>query len=239
MSDRLRLDSVSAGYGPTVVLRELSLTVEPAETVAVLGRNGMGKTTLLETIVGLTTMHAGSIAWGDATIEHWPTWRRARSGIAIVPQQREVFPSLTVEENLGVARRGDAWTPDRAFDLFPRLSERKRHRGNELSGGEQQMLAVARALMGSPRALLLDEPLEGLAPIIVDALVGALERLRDEARMMLILVEQHAMLALGFAPRAIALARGRIAYDGPSAPLAADTARLASLIGVQTEGGRS
>jgi branched-chain amino acid transport system ATP-binding protein len=137
-----------------------------------------------------------------------------------------------VEENLGVARRGGQWTLDRAYDLFPRLSERRRNRGNQLSGGEQQMLAVARALMGCPSVLLLDEPLEGLAPIVVHTLVQALKRLRAETAITMLLVEQHAMLALEFAPRAVALVRGKVAYDGPSQVLAADTGRLASLLGV-------
>ena len=232
MAEHLALSGLSAGYGPTVVLHEVSLAFEPAETVAVLGRNGMGKTTLLETIVGLTTRHRGAIALGRETIEAWPTWRRARAGIALVPQEREVFSSLTVGENLGVARRGGEWSAARVYDLFPRLAERRHHKGSQLSGGEQQMLAIARALMGSPRVLLLDEPLEGLAPIVVDMVLAALERLRREAGMTMLLVEQHAHLALGFAPRAVALVRGKVAYDGPSSVLAADEGRLAALIGV-------
>lgn len=229
---QLELRDVTAGYGPTVVLEQVSLSFAAGETVAILGRNGVGKTTLLETMMGFTTHTGGDLRFEGDTINDWPTWRRSRSGISVVPQQREVFPSLTVEENLGVARRGGQWTLDRAYDLFPRLSDRRRNRGNQLSGGEQQMLAVARALMGSPSVLLLDEPLEGLAPIVVQTLVQALKRLRSETSITMLLVEQHAMLALEFAPRAIALVRGKVAYDGSSQVLAADTGRLASLLGV-------
>ena len=229
---QIELRDVTAGYGPTVVLEQVSLSFAAGETVAILGRNGVGKTTLLETMMGFTTHIGGDLRLEGITINDWPTWRRSRRGISVVPQQREVFPSLTVEENLGVAQRGGQWTPDRAYDLFPRLSERRRNRGNQLSGGEQQMLAVARALMGSPSVLLLDEPLEGLAPIVVQTLVQALRRLRAETSITMLLVEQHAMLALEFAPRAIALVRGKVAYDGPSQELAADTGRLASLLGV-------
>jgi branched-chain amino acid transport system ATP-binding protein len=233
MAEQLALGGVTAGYGPTVVLDDVTLSFAAGETVAILGRNGVGKTTLLETIMGFTTFHRGRIDWEGAPIETWPTWRRARSGVALVPQQREIFASLTVEENLRVAARGGQWTVERGFDLFPRLAERRRHRGNQLSGGEQQMLAVARALMGGPRALLLDEPLEGLAPIIVEALVRALDRLRRETAIMMLLVEQHAALALELAPRAIGLVRGKVVYDGPSAALRADRERLAALIGVR------
>jgi branched-chain amino acid transport system ATP-binding protein len=232
MLDELRLAEVSAGYGPTIVLDGVTLAFAAGETVAVLGRNGVGKTTLLETLMGFTRLHRGRIEWSGTRVEHWPTWRRARAGVALVPQEREIFPSLSVEENLRVAQRSAEWTPERVYDLFPRLAERRRNRGNQLSGGEQQMLAVGRALMGGPRLLLLDEPLEGLAPIIVDALVAALARLRSETRMTMLLVEQRALLALALAPRAIALVRGRIAYDGPSAALVDDAARLSTLIGV-------
>ena len=229
---QIALQGVTAGYGPTVVLEHVTLSFAAGETVAILGRNGVGKTTLLETMMGLTTHTGGDIRFAGDAINNWPTWRRSRSGISLVPQQREVFPSLTVEENLRVAQRGGKWTPDRAYDLFPRLAERRRNRGNQLSGGEQQMLAVARALMGSPSVLLLDEPLEGLAPIIVQTLVQALKRLRAETAITMLLVEQHAMLALEFAPRAIALVRGKVAYDGPSQVLAADAGHLASMLGV-------
>ena len=231
---QLVLEDVVAGYGPTVVLDGISLSFAQGETVAVLGRNGVGKTTLLETVMGFTTFHRGRIGYAGEAIEGWPTWRWSRAGVSLVPQEREIFPSLTVEENLRVAVRGGQWSPERAFDLFPRLAERRRNRGNQLSGGEQQMLAVARALMGSPSLLLLDEPLEGLAPIIVDSLISALQRLRAETSITMLLVEQHAMLALEFAPRAVALVRGKVVYDGPSDPLAGDEQRLSALIGVKS-----
>ncbi len=234
MAEALKLERLRAGYGPTVVLDGVSLALEAGETLAVLGRNGAGKTTLLETVMGLTTLHEGAISYGGAAVERWPTWRRARSGLALVPQEREIFPSLTADENLAVARRGGHWTHERVYDLFPRLAQRRRHFGNQLSGGEQQMLAVGRALMGSPALLLLDEPFEGLAPVLVEALARALERLRKETALAMVLVEQHARLALGFAPRAVALVRGKIAYDGTSESLARDAGRLEGLIGVST-----
>ncbi len=228
----LALNDLRAGYGPTIVLDGINLRVDAGETIAILGRNGVGKTTLLETVMGLTTFGGGEIIFRGNQIAAWPTWRRSRQGLALVPQQREIFGSLSVEENLRVAQRGGQWSIERAFDLFPRLAERRRNRGNQLSGGEQQMLSVARALMGSPEVLLLDEPLEGLAPIVVHSLVEALQRLRSETSITMLLVEQHAVLALDFAPRAVALVRGRVVYDGASAMLANDTQRLTALIGV-------
>ncbi|MGQ0543710.1 MAG: ABC transporter ATP-binding protein [Betaproteobacteria bacterium] len=232
MAEPLKLRALRAGYGPTVVLDGISLSLDAGESLAVLGRNGAGKTTLLETVMGLTTLHGGAIGYGDASVERWPTWRRARAGLALVPQEREIFPSLTVEENLAVARRGGQWARERVYDLFPRLAGRRRNLGNQLSGGEQQMLAVGRALMGSPSLLLLDEPFEGLAPVIVEALLLSLERLRRETALAMVLVEQRARLALGFAPRAVVLVRGKVAYDGASEALGRDAGRLAGLIGV-------
>jgi len=235
MSEHLVLEGIHAGYGLTVVLDDVSMVIAKGETVALIGRNGTGKTTLLETIMGMTTLHRGSLRYAGDAIEYWPIWRRARAGLAIVPQEREIFPSLSVEENLRVASRGRRWDIDRAFDLFPQLAKRRRHAGNHLSGGEQQMLAIARALMGDPSLLLLDEPLEGLAPIVVEGLVSALERLRSESDMTLLIVEQRALLALEFAQRAMVLVRGKLAYDGPSANLRQDAQRLASLIGVTAQ----
>ena len=232
MPNLLTFQRVSAGYGPTVVLDNVSLSVDEGELVAVLGRNGVGKTTLLATAMGHTEIHAGEIRFSGETITRWPIWRRARRGIGLVPQEREIFPSLSVEENLTVAKIGTRWTVERIFDLFPRLAERRSNGGNQLSGGEQQMLAVGRALMGSPTLLLLDEPLEGLAPLIVDALMAAFLRLREEEGQAMVLVEQHAKLALDLAPRAIVLDRGRIAYDGPSGDLKARPETLAALLAV-------
>jgi branched-chain amino acid transport system ATP-binding protein len=232
MSDCLTFDNVSAGYGETVVLDGVSLTLEDGGNVAVLGRNGVGKTTLLATVMGHTTLHKGALAFSGRDITRATIYGRARAGIGYVPQEREIFPSLSVDENLTVAARPGTWTLERVFDLFPNLGNRRKNMGNQLSGGEQQMLAVARALMGNPTLLLLDEPLEGLAPVIVDALMKAFERLRSAEGLTLVLVEQHARLALEFAPRAIVLDRGRVKYDGPSAPLREDPKKLSDLIGV-------
>jgi branched-chain amino acid transport system ATP-binding protein len=228
----LALDGVVAGYGETVVLQGISLELAAGGTLAVLGRNGVGKTTLLATIMGHTGLHAGRIRFVGAEVSLWPPYRRARLGIGLVPQEREIFPSLTVEENLAVASRAGAWSQDRVFDLFPPLAQRRRHRGNHLSGGEQQMLAIGRALMGNPTLLLMDEPLEGLAPVIVDAVLAGLARLKHEEHLSLVLVEQHARLALEFADNAILLDRGAVVFSGASRELLDAPERLDSLIGV-------
>ena len=233
MVDGLELHDISAGYGETVVLEGVSLAVEASGTLSVLGRNGVGKTTLLATMLGHTTLHAGWIAFRGHAIERLRPFQRARLGIGYVPQEREIFPSLTVDENLAVAARGgERWTRERVYELFPSLAERRRNMGNQLSGGEQQMLAIGRALMGNPSLLLLDEPLEGLAPVIVDALLAALHRLRQDEALAIVLVEQHARLALAFSPRAVVVDRGRLVYDGASQELLDHPHRLAELIGV-------
>jgi branched-chain amino acid transport system ATP-binding protein len=233
MADCLALQSVSAGYRETVVLEEVSLGLGEDATMAVLGRNGVGKSTLLATVLGHTTLHAGQISFRGQPIEHHRPFQRARLGIGYVPQEREIFPSLTVEENLNVAARsGNRWTHERIYALFPSLAERRRNLGNQLSGGEQQMLAIGRALMGNPTLLLLDEPLEGLAPVIVDALLVALHRLREDEGLAMVLVEQHATLALEFAPTAVVLNRGRVVFNGPSEALLKDAHRLTELVGV-------
>jgi branched-chain amino acid transport system ATP-binding protein len=236
MSDVLALRDVSAGYGETVVLDGLSLSLEAGGTLSLLGRNGVGKTTLLASVLGHTTLHAGKIEFETRSVERMPTYQRARLGIGYVPQEREIFPSLSVEENLTVAVRSQAakvrWTRERVFELFPSLAQRRRNMGNQLSGGEQQMLAIGRALMGNPSLLLLDEPLEGLAPVIVDALIAALRRLRQDDGLAIVLVEQHARLALQFASRAVILDRGKVVYDGDSQPLLDDPQKLSDLIGV-------
>jgi branched-chain amino acid transport system ATP-binding protein len=228
----LILDRVRAGYGRTVVLDGVSLSLRSGATLAVLGRNGVGKTTLLSTIMGHTTLHGGTIRFRGADITALPAYGRCRGGIGFVPQEREIFPSLTLEENLTVAARPGRWTLPRVYDFFPRLAERRRNRGNQLSGGEQQMLAIGRALMGNPLLLLMDEPLEGLAPVIVDALLSGLHRLKREDGLALLLVEQHARLALEFAECALILDRGAVVFSGVSRPLLEDPERLASLIGV-------
>jgi branched-chain amino acid transport system ATP-binding protein len=235
MPDCLELRGVSAGYGETVVLDGVSLALMEGATLSILGRNGVGKTTLLATVLGHTTLHAGDITLAGHPIATLRPFRRARLGIGYVPQEREIFPSLAVEENLTVAARplrSGGWTLERVYALFPRLSERRRSMGNQLSGGEQQMLAIGRALMLNPSLLLLDEPLEGLAPVMVDRLLDALLRLRAEGGLAMLLVEQHARLALEFSPRVLIMDRGRVVYDDASRALLDDPQRLAELIGV-------
>ena len=228
----LDLDGVAAGYGATQVLEGISLSLPAGGTLALLGRNGVGKTTLLATIMGHTRLHAGAIRFAGHDIAALPAYRRARLGIGYVPQEREIFPSLTVAENLTVAARSGAWSAARVFDLFPGLAERRENRGKDLSGGEQQMLAIGRALMGNPMLLLMDEPLEGLAPVVVDAVLAAVDRLKREGGFSFLLVEQHARLALEFSDAAIVLDRGRIVFSGDSAELLAAPGRLDALMGV-------
>lgn len=230
MPDALKLDSIRAGYGATVVLEDVGFSLDERQALAVLGRNGVGKTTMLATIMGLTTFHAGSIEFRGRRIEKLQVHERARLGIGYVPQTRDIFPSLSIEENLAVAARPGRWSQERVYDLFPRLAERRSHMGNQISGGEQQMLAIGRALMGDPSLLLLDEPLEGLAPIIVDTLLAAIQRLAREEALTVVLVEQSAKLALEVTDQALVLNRGRIVYRGASAELASDPERLASLV---------
>ena len=230
MAEALRLSGVRAGYGETVVLEDIEFSLAERGSLAVLGRNGVGKSTLLATLMGLTTFHSGSIEYLGRSIERRPVHERSRLGIGYVPQAREIFPSLSVEENLLVAARPGRWSMARVYDLFPRLAERRRHYGNQISGGEQQMLAIARALMGNPTLLLLDEPLEGLAPIIVNLLLEAIDRLMREDSLTVVLVEQHAKLTLEATQQALVLSRGRIVFNGASAELLADAERLASLI---------
>ena len=190
----------------------------------------MGKTTLLATIMGHTTFHSGEMAFRGQPLARMPAFERNRVGIGYVPQTRDIFPSLSVEENLTVAGRAGRWTLERVYELFPRLAERRSHMGNQISGGEQQMLAIGRALMGNPSLLLMDEPLEGLAPIIVEALLKAMERLIRDEELTVVLVEQSAKLVLEVTESALVLSRGRIVHHGPSAELLADPERLTSLV---------
>jgi len=229
----LSLRDVRAGYGPAVVLDGVSFEVPERGGLAVLGRNGVGKSTLLLTVMGYTQVGRGRILWRGEDITAWPPHRRALAGIGWVAQEREIFPSLTVEENLTVAARAGRWDLPAVYDLFPRLDERRRNLGNQLSGGEQQMLAIARALMTNPALLLLDEPLEGLAPIVVEELAAAIRRMTSEGGNAFILVEQHVEVALPLTQHALVLERGRIVHDGASAELLADHAALDRLIGLR------
>jgi branched-chain amino acid transport system ATP-binding protein len=233
MAERaLELDRVHAGYGETVVLEDISLALDAGETLSIIGRNGVGKSTLLATIMGHTTLHGGRISLHGNDISTLATYRRVAAGLGYVPQEREIFPSLTLRENLDVAARPGPWTLQTVFELFPRLAERAANRGNQLSGGEQQMLAIGRALIGNPSLLLMDEPSEGLAPVIVEELARAVKRLTQAGGFSTILVEQNSRLALDIAPRAIVMDRGQIVYDGASETLRNDPAQLDQLIGV-------
>ena len=226
MADRaLALDNVRAGYGETVVLEDIRLALGASETISIIGRNGVGKTTLLATIMGHTTLHGGRVLLQDKDLSNLPTYRRVSAGLGYVPQEREIFPSLTLRENLEVAIRPGPWTMQTVFELFPRLAERADNRGNQLSGGEQQMLAIGRALIGNPTVLLMDEPSEGLAPVIVEELALAVKGLTQASGLATVLVEQNSRLALDIAPRAVVMDRGRIVYDGPSDALRNDPAK--------------
>ena len=232
MSDLLTLDKIAAGYGEAQVLSGISLSLREGEALALLGRNGTGKTTLINTIMGLTRRRGGTLTLAGRDITKLRPDQRALAGIGWVPQERNIFRSLTVEENITAVMTPGPWDVERIFGLFPRLAERRRNLGTQLSGGEQQMLAVGRALALNPRILLLDEPLEGLAPIIVEELLGALRRIIVEERMAAIIVEQSARKILPLTEQAIILDRGTIAHEGPSPELAWDAVRLASLLGV-------
>jgi branched-chain amino acid transport system ATP-binding protein len=232
MSELLVVENLSAGYGESVVLDDISFNVKEGESMALLGRNGVGKSTLLMTLMGLTSHHAGRIHWAGADISALPTHSRAQAGLGWVPQERCMFPSLTVEEHLTVVARPGQWNLKAVYEMFPRLAERRQNMGNQLSGGEQQMVAIARALMTNPRILLLDEPMEGLAPIIVQDLMRVLRTLVRTGGMSMIVVEQHARLALSLAQRVIVLDRGRIVHASDSAGLLDDQAKLDHLVSV-------
>jgi branched-chain amino acid transport system ATP-binding protein len=233
MADQaLALENVRAGYGETVVLEDLRFSIAPGETVSIIGRNGVGKSTLLATIMGHTTLHGGKLALHGRDISKIVTYKRVIAGLGYVPQEREIFPSLTVRENLEVAARPGPWTVKTVCDLFPRLAERTDNRGNQLSGGEQQMLAIGRALIGNPTVLLMDEPSEGLAPVIVEELARAVKKLTQAGELATILVEQNSRLALDIAPRVVVMDRGHIVYDGASETLRDDPDKLEQFIGV-------
>ena len=232
-SSLLSLSDVRAGYGAGIVLDGVTFDLLERGSLALLGRNGVGKSTLILTIMGMTQIMRGRILWRGEDITQQPPHRRARAGIGWVAQEREIFSTLTVEENLTVAARPGQWELKSVYELFPRLAERRRNFGNQLSGGEQQMLAIARALMTNPALLLLDEPLEGLAPIIVEELAAAIRRRTSEGSNAFILVEQHADIALSLTEAALVIERGRIVHSGPSAALLADQAALDRLIGLR------
>jgi branched-chain amino acid transport system ATP-binding protein len=232
MPDLLRLDHLCAGYGEALILSDMSFSLAEGEALALLGRNGTGKTTLVNSIMGLTRWRGGSVFLAGTDITAWRAEQRAQAGIGWVPQERNIFRSLTVEENITAVLRVGPWTLERIFTMFPRLQERRANMGNQLSGGEQQMLAIARALALNPRVLLLDEPLEGLAPIIVDELLATLRRIIREEGLAAILVEQSAKKILPLTDKAIILERGMIAHQSTSAALAHDHATLSTLLGV-------
>ena len=230
--DILTVDRVCAGYGEAVVLEDISFSLKEGGSLALLGRNGVGKSTLLLTLLGLTQLHSGFIHWDGRDVSRVPTHQRAAAGMGWVPQERHMYPSLTVEEHLTVVARPGEWDVAKVYKLFPRLEERRANMGNQLSGDEQQMLAIARALMVNPRLLLLDEPMEGLAPIIVQELLGVIRRLVHETGLTVIVVEQHARLALGLTQEAIVLDRGQIVYQSTSQSLLDEPETLNRLVAV-------
>jgi branched-chain amino acid transport system ATP-binding protein len=232
MAEFLELDRVVAGYGESVILENISLRMTEGDSLALLGRNGVGKTTLLLAIMGIARLHRGRVAWRGSDLVPLPIYQRARAGLGWVPQERFVYPSLTVEEHLSVVARPGRWDVAQVYTLFPRLKEWRKNFGNQLSGGEQQMLAIARALTTNPRLLLLDEPMEGLAPIVVQELSGVISQMISQTGLGIIIVEQHARLALSMTNQAIVLDRGRVVHHGSSKELLDDNVKLDRLASV-------
>ena len=228
----LSLKSVTAGYGETIALENIDLEIRAGEAVSIIGRNGVGKSTLLMTIMGHTDLHSGSVHLNGKEITAAKPCQRVWNGLGLVPQERVIFSSLTVDENLAVAVRPGPWTGERVYSMFPQLNARRQNLGNQLSGGEQQMLAIGRALVGNPNVLLMDEPSEGLAPVIVEELQSVMNLLREESSMTIVLVEQNSRVALEFSERCIVMNRGRIVRDGSSEALRQDQTLLERLIGV-------
>jgi branched-chain amino acid transport system ATP-binding protein len=228
----LEISQLVGGWGQTMVIEGLSAAVQPGETLAVLGRNGVGKSTLLEMIVGRADRRSGEVRVGGRALSKLPIHARAWAGIGYVPQGREVLPSLTVMEHLLVAQRAGDWSMKGVFQLFPRLAERQASYGNQLSGGEQQMLALARALLGNPTVLLLDEPFEGLAPVVVESLVESIRQIAASSALAILLVEQRVDIALDLADRCLVMDRGRVVHEGSAASLAGDERRVAALMGL-------
>ncbi len=232
MTELLRVDNLSAGYGEAVVVQGVSLSLDEGKTLALLGRNGTGKTTLINTLAGATRQHGGSITLAGKALHKMAPHERAAAGIGWVPQERNIFKSLTVHENLTAVARPGRWTPDRVYAMFPRLGERKSNLGTQLSGGEQQMLAVGRALVLNPRLLLLDEPLEGLAPIIVEELLLAIRRVTRDEGLSAIIVEQHPQAILRISDSAVVLDRGTVVHAGTADELLEQPQLLEQLLGV-------
>jgi len=232
MPELLALDRLSAGYGASVVLEDVSLKLDEGDSLALLGRNGVGKTTLLITLMGLTRLHRGALRWRGGDLAAMSTYRRAQAGLGWVPQERYMWPSLTIEEHLTAVARPGRWTLKTLYRMFPRLEERRGNFGNQLSGGEQQMLAIARALIVNPSLVLLDEPMEGLAPIIVQELMKVIRDLVDQGGMAVIVVEQHARLALSLTRNALVLDRGRVVHRCASRELLDDPDTLHRLVAV-------
>ena len=232
MSELLAVQGIAAGYGEAQVLSNIGFSLREGEALALLGRNGTGKTTLMNSLIGVTRRHAGRIVLAGRDITALPPHARAAAGIGWVPQERNIFKSLTVDENLTAVARPGPWTPQRAYELFPRLAERKTNLGNQLSGGEQQMLAVARALMLNPVLLLLDEPLEGLAPIIVEELLRAIRRITQDEGLAAIIVEQHPQAVLAISDHAVVLDHGTIVHTDSAAALRSQPQVLERLLGV-------
>ena len=232
MAKLLSAERLTAGYGDSIVLEDVSFEVDTGGSLALLGRNGVGKTTLLLTLMGLTRLKSGNLSWEGADIGRLPTFRRAQAGLGWVPQERFMFPSLTVEEHLSVVARPGPWSIARVYQYFPKLEERKQNLGNQLSGGEQQMLAIARALMTNPKLLLLDEPMEGLAPIIVQELLRVIGELVRAGEFAVIVVEQHARLALTLTREAIVLDRGQVVHRSASEELLKHPETLDRLVAV-------
>jgi branched-chain amino acid transport system ATP-binding protein len=232
MAELLKVENLSAGYGEAVVLNGISFELGEGQTLALLGRNGTGKTTLINTLAGATRQHGGSIMLGSATLHKLPSHQRAAAGIGWVPQERNIFKSLTVHENLTAVARPGRWTPERVYQMFSRLAERKTNLGTQLSGGEQQMLAMGRALVVNPKLLLLDEPLEGLAPIIVSELLKAISRITREEGLSAIIVEQHPQAILAISDRAIVLDHGTVVHADTAVALRSAPELLDRLLGV-------